>query len=88
MSDIHDLVRAIIQRQKELGETDLDFSRRLGVSRQTWQLTRTGGMLPGRRTLEGIAQAFPDLNLMAFLSPSNASILTDTASKMASEAAR
>ncbi len=78
MSDIHDLVRAIIQRQKELGETDLDFSRRLGVSRQTWQLTRTGG----------IAQAFPDLNLMAFLSPSNASILTDTASKMASEAAR
>jgi hypothetical protein len=63
------LIQAVMTKQYELGETDLEFSRRLGISRQAWQLVRTERGRPGHRTLKGIVQAFPDLQfeILAYL---------------------
>ncbi len=55
------LVAALVRKQTSLRDLDIDFARRLGISRQAWALLREGGMRPGLKTLRGVRRAFPDL---------------------------
>lgn len=71
--DASDLLAALIQRQRDYGESDLQFARRLSargpISRQTWQALRSGKVEPTHRVLRGAAAAFPDLmpQIIAYL---------------------
>ncbi|MFH1485374.1 MAG: helix-turn-helix transcriptional regulator [Chloroflexota bacterium] len=55
------LIEAIAVRQAEAGWSDGQVAERLRVSRSMWQAVRTGGRMPGRRFLEGVAKGFPEL---------------------------
>ncbi len=63
------LIERLITRQRELGLTDGEFARRLGISRTLWWAIRTGQRAMGLRSLRGIVRAFPDLDdeVLAFL---------------------
>lgn len=76
-----DLVQSLTERQKEAGEPDQLFARRLGLSRQAWQKIRTGECGLGGKALAGIVRAYPDLGgaVHSFLS-SNANFVADSES--------
>jgi transcriptional regulator with XRE-family HTH domain len=90
MREQPDLIDLLRQRQQSLGETDLAFSRRIGMSRQMWQVIRTGRNVPGARSLGGITAAFRDdegiaAAVRSFLLSSNANTLSFIANKDAEE---
>lgn len=55
------LLEKLVSRQRELGMTDIQFARMLGIPRSTWQNTRTGVRRIGRRVALATRRAFPDL---------------------------
>ena len=79
MRDTEQIVRTLTEKQSELGEADGLFAARLGVTRQAWQMARTGDTTPGERMLRGAAQAFPELtrDILDLFLPRNASMLTN-----------
>jgi transcriptional regulator with XRE-family HTH domain len=63
------LLDQLIAIQKRYDWTDLEFSKRLGVSRQLWQFTRSGRMGISMAVLQGAYKAFPELHpaILSFL---------------------
>lgn len=55
------LLEKLIARQEALRLSDVRFAARLGVSRSTWQATRTGAIPLGRTIAQAARRAFPDL---------------------------
>lgn len=55
------LLEKLVSRQHELGMTDIQFARMLGIPRSTWQNTRTGVRPIGRRVALATRKTFPDL---------------------------
>lgn len=51
----------LIQMQREAGESDGTFARRLGIPRTTWVVTRLGQKPIGRRVAQAVARTFPEL---------------------------
>lgn len=72
-------------RERQGTESDKEFAARLGVSREMWRLIRTGKKPPGRRTLDGVVVAFPDLRdaVQSVLLPRSANLDATTASELA-----
>ena len=61
----NDNIMSMIDRlttiQRDLGETDDQFSKRLGIKRAIYQMIRTKKVKPGYKTLPAILKAFPGL---------------------------
>ncbi len=55
------LLEILIGKQKNLNESDVQFARRLGVHRTTWQRTRTGDIRVAESIMTGAVKAFPEL---------------------------
>jgi len=55
------IIKKLSQRQEQLALTDLEFSKRLGISRALWSMTRKGEKRVGQKLITGIMKAFPDL---------------------------
>lgn len=55
------LLEKLIEKQKAEGLSDLQFAKRLGVSRQLWAMTRSGDTPLGMRVLSGVVREFPSL---------------------------
>jgi hypothetical protein len=72
------IIKGLIDRQVQLKEPDGSFAKRLGISRQAWQMIRTGDSGISAQTLQKVASAFPDLapSIMALFMPEKASMLT------------
>jgi hypothetical protein len=49
----------LIRRQQESGETDAEYSQRLGIP--TWTLTRQGRFTLGPRVVRAALRLWPDL---------------------------
>lgn len=64
-------------KSKQGNISDLEFARTLGISRQLWQMIRTGERGIGVALLSGTVRAYPDLipDVFLFLS-GNAQIAT------------
>jgi len=64
----HDLIDQLEKRQASLALSDNAFSARLGLSRPQWGFLKGGGT-PGRKTLEAVMAAFPDMapQVLSFL---------------------
>lgn len=58
----HPLVEQLKIRQKELGLSDAEFARPLGISRPLWWMTRNGKRRVNVMLLSGVAQAFPEMD--------------------------
>ena len=63
------LIQSLADRQHELGLNNIEFAARLGISRQLWEMTKTGKRNVGVTLLGGIVRAFPELNdqVLAYL---------------------
>uniref|UniRef100_A0A6M3KR07 Uncharacterized protein n=1 Tax=viral metagenome TaxID=1070528 RepID=A0A6M3KR07_9ZZZZ len=57
------LVGIIVARQAQLKLGEVEFAKRLGVSRATWFLIKKGERSPGQKFIRGILKAFPELQL-------------------------
>jgi transcriptional regulator with XRE-family HTH domain len=55
------LITLLTQVQLREGLNDVQMSKRLGCSRQLYQMTRTGKVPPGVKILKGAASAYPEL---------------------------
>jgi len=56
------LVKKLRDIQVMRGLSDIGMAKRLGCSRQLWQMTRTNKILPGKKVVAGISSAFPELH--------------------------
>jgi len=65
-----ELISKLQYIQANEGLADKEMARRLGCSRQLYQMTRTGKIPPGNKILKGISIAFPELqqDVIYFLS--------------------
>lgn len=55
------MLAELIRRQQESGETDAEYSQRLGIPRSTWTLTRQGKFTLGPRVVRAALRLWPDL---------------------------
>ena len=51
----------LIEKQRSLKESDLEFATRLGVSRQLWNFTRRSQQPIGWLVINGALKNFPEL---------------------------
>lgn len=67
---VGNLVSTLRGIQKAEGLSDMEMAKRLGCSRQLYQMTRTGKIPLGKKILTGISAAFPELqqDVIYFLS--------------------
>ena len=56
------LLTKLIDLQKNEHYTDMQFARKLGVPRSTWQLARTQVTKIGRKLLSAVLRTFPELS--------------------------
>lgn len=61
MKSIKPVIDALSARQRQLGETDAAFARRLGISRSMWQAVRSGEREVGVDTLQRMVNAVPEV---------------------------
>jgi len=74
----------LIQKQKELDKTDVQFATLLDVSRELWNQTKNGRLKVGESLMRGALRVFPELgnDLLIFLQsngselPKNGNIVT------------
>ncbi len=59
---LNPLVAELRSRQQELGLSDAEFARLLGISRPLWWMTRNGKRRINVMLLSGVAKAFPELD--------------------------
>lgn len=55
------LLDRLIAKQVALRESDIQFAKRLGIPRSTWQLTRTGRKPIGQTVARAAVRCFPEL---------------------------
>ena len=55
------LIQTLQKIQRELGENDAEFSRRLGITQGYWGHIQVGRRLPARKFFECVLREFPDL---------------------------
>lgn len=77
------LLEVLKSKQRQLELSDAAFARRLNVTRQHWQMTRTGDLQISERILRGVVGAFPELqaDVLLFLR-GDASVLAVSDSKL------
>ena len=63
MDTYRGLIQALEAEQAKSGLADGKFAARMGLSRSMWVMLRNGTTQPGRRTLERIGKALPELRL-------------------------
>lgn len=57
------LTEKLKAKQVREGLSDVAFSKKLGISRQTWAFVKGGTRKPGMKFLSAVIKTYPDLQL-------------------------
>jgi len=60
------LIEQIKAKQIELGLSESEFAKKLGISRALWFLIKKGERQPGFKFIQAIIKKFPDLQLAVY----------------------
>lgn len=62
--EVDKVVEAVVKKQRELGLTETDMSKKLGISRPMWYLLKHGVRKPEKDFLGAVSFLFPDLQIL------------------------